>query len=546
MKKIKDKYFTLISWCLLVFTFLFLCYFIYTRINCLLNSDMSSEMILSNLIAHESGFISTNWFYSTELRVFNTQLFFGFFFHFFDDWHLVRVLGSISLYILLLIACYLFCKEIKQKRYFPMIATFFLLPFSTVYFYTVIYGVYYIPHIVFGFIIFALIMHIINSLKKPYLFYIILFIVSLMAGLNGLRQVVTLFLPLFVSSLLILYITYFYKAKFKSLIKYLKQLFIKKISSIEFKYFIACTISLIGALIGYFINSHILSKIYTYATWDNISFKNFDITRFIDVFFGFIGILGYSESEINLFSVISNFLAFVLFILTLLSVRFALKNKNKISKEYYILSIFVSCAFIIFILIYSFTNLQYIQRYNIPIIVFFIPLIIFYFKYNDWHLICKKTALCILTILLLISAGYNYKHYYFSNDKTIEYKKIVKVLLKNKSYNGYSGFWASNVLTELSNGKIDVWDWADCDYNTNNLSNVYGVDIVYEWLQKKDHVSTRPSGKVFVLFAKNRTDNNKYFDNFNKKDYVAYSSDYFILYIFDDYNTLVDYINMDN
>lgn len=62
---------------------------------------------------------------------------------------------------------------------------------------------------------------------------------------------------------------------------------------------------------------------------------------------------------------------------------------------------------------------------------------------------------------------------------------------------------------------------------------------------KKDHVTTHPSGKVFILFGKNRIDDNEYFANFNEKDHVFYSSDNYILYIFDDYNSLVNYINED-
>lgn len=542
MKKIKNNYFTLFSWILLIFLFSFLCYFMYTKINCLLDSDMSSEMVLSNLIAHERGILSSNWFYSTELRVINTQLFFGFFFHFFNDWHLVRVLGSISLYILLLVACYLFCREFKQKKYFPLTAIFLIIPFSTSYFYAVIVGTFYIPHIVFGFVILTLIMHLLNSDKKVYLFYIILFIVSMMAGLNGLRQIITLFIPLFVSGCILVFITYFYKVKFKSFCDYVRLLFNKHICDMEFKYFIVSLIALFGALIGYFINGNILSKAYTYEMWENIAFKNVNIGDFFKVLFGFVAVLGYSESKITLFSVISNFAGILLFILTILSVVYAFKNKDKVPKEYYILSLFVSCSFAIFTLLYSFTNLQYVVRYNVPIIIYFIPLIVLYFKYSDWRLIYKKIIAVILSVLLLISAGYNYNHYYFSNHKADEFKKLVDVLLKNKTYNGYTGFWTANVLTELSNGKIDVWDWDDCDWGTVDLSRVYSIDLTYRWLQKKDHVVTHPTGKVFVLLGKNRVDDNDYFANFNEKDYVVFSSDNYILYIFDNYNTLVDYI----
>lgn len=39
-----------------------------------LDADMASEQLLANLLAQEGGVMSTNWYYSTELRVLNTQL----------------------------------------------------------------------------------------------------------------------------------------------------------------------------------------------------------------------------------------------------------------------------------------------------------------------------------------------------------------------------------------------------------------------------------------------------------------------------------------
>ena len=65
-----------------------------------LNSDMSSELILSNLLNQEKGILSTNWFYSTELRVLNTQLVFAPLFNFFESWTNVRIWGTAILIIM--------------------------------------------------------------------------------------------------------------------------------------------------------------------------------------------------------------------------------------------------------------------------------------------------------------------------------------------------------------------------------------------------------------------------------------------------------------
>lgn len=41
----------------------------------IVDSDLASEMILSDLLNKEGSIISHNWFYSTELKVVNLQWF---------------------------------------------------------------------------------------------------------------------------------------------------------------------------------------------------------------------------------------------------------------------------------------------------------------------------------------------------------------------------------------------------------------------------------------------------------------------------------------
>ena len=47
-----------------------------------INSDASSEMVLARQLVQERAILSKSWFYSTELRVLNTQLVYAFFFQF--------------------------------------------------------------------------------------------------------------------------------------------------------------------------------------------------------------------------------------------------------------------------------------------------------------------------------------------------------------------------------------------------------------------------------------------------------------------------------
>ena len=70
----------------------------------LLSSDMSSELVLANLLSKENALLSNKWIYSTELRVVNTQVVYSILFHFFSDWSLVRALGNLIMLIGLVIS----------------------------------------------------------------------------------------------------------------------------------------------------------------------------------------------------------------------------------------------------------------------------------------------------------------------------------------------------------------------------------------------------------------------------------------------------------
>ena len=83
-----------------------------------LDSDMSSELMLAELLSREGGIISKNWYYSTELRVLNTQLVFAPLFLLFDNWHAVRVLGTLILWGILLASHWWMMKGLGLNRWF--------------------------------------------------------------------------------------------------------------------------------------------------------------------------------------------------------------------------------------------------------------------------------------------------------------------------------------------------------------------------------------------------------------------------------------------
>lgn len=97
--------------------------------------------------------MSTNWYYSTELRVLNTQLVMAPLFRLFTSWHIVRVVGSVVLILLYLAAWFWFGRSAKLKYSGLLGAGLLVLPYGALYRQYVLEGLYYIPHIAISFVV---------------------------------------------------------------------------------------------------------------------------------------------------------------------------------------------------------------------------------------------------------------------------------------------------------------------------------------------------------------------------------------------------------
>ena len=62
------------------------------RVEKLIDADMSSEMVLSDILAKQGGIITPDWKYSTEIRVLNNQIIFSIFLAITKSYKLSRLL----------------------------------------------------------------------------------------------------------------------------------------------------------------------------------------------------------------------------------------------------------------------------------------------------------------------------------------------------------------------------------------------------------------------------------------------------------------------
>ena len=70
----------------------------------LIDSDMAQEMLLAKHLNDTGRIISADWIYTTELRVYNINLFFRIGLYLFpNSWMYARVFGSTCVYLLFLL-----------------------------------------------------------------------------------------------------------------------------------------------------------------------------------------------------------------------------------------------------------------------------------------------------------------------------------------------------------------------------------------------------------------------------------------------------------
>ncbi len=111
-------------------------------------------------------------------------------------------------------------------------------------------------------------------------------------------------------------------------------------------------------------------------------------------------------------------------------------------------------------------------------------------------------------------------------------KQAVEYLLENEYYQGFGSFWQCNVLTELSNGQIEMWDIGWSLDGKNNLE-------ILEWLQLLEHAESLPIGKTFIFY--NKVDD-RGFDTcpLLKNGKMVFENGYYYIFVYDSVEEMLE------
>lgn len=496
-----------------------------------LDSDMAAEMMFSKLLGEENRFIaSPNWYYSTEFRVLYTQLIMVPLFKMLTSWHIIRTITNIVFYIVMFLSYLYAVKPLGLKRNTKILSGLILyLPFSETMAQHMQIGNTYMSHVIILFFFFGLYLRIVTQkeckgIKKNMrlLFFMGL---ALVCGMSGVRYLFTMQCPLMLASLLYLMKSEQFQ-NFRK--KPSRDTFVKIFKGEQIRLFMYSILGGIGAVAGYGVNVLFISKKFVFQTYGATNFISIYYGELFDRLQDAIGTLlmlfGYipDKGVLSLRGLIS-VISFVLVGCFVYVIRKTLKREQGIR---YFWTFFTVCAFFLNVFVFVFTTSTMVSRYYITILIFAIPVIALYLE-KEPYLVDRVIFIAIIAgCLSLCTVKTVYSM--MTVDKNAERKQVVEYL-ENEGYHfGFAIFENANILTELSNGEIEVgnvWDPVKLDY--------------FKWSSPmKYYEEGYAKGEVFLLLSEEECAEYEGAKALSQER-ITYRENGFVVFVFDNLEELL-------
>ena len=485
----------------------------------IMDSDSSSELVMANLLAHQNAVLTTDWFYSNELRVIQTNLVFAPLFKVFSNWHTVRLVGMIVLQMILLLSFYYLCRQAQlNRRTFLYSASILILPFSVQYGRIVLYHSYYIVFITLGFLIVGLYLSVVRQwsqperTKKRVITALILLVTSFLSGLNGIRQMMITMLPLLIAAVLMTLKT-----------ERIEEGADGKPVWYRWKWLITGVIVCGFCYFGYLVNVKVLSEIYTYRSYEATTTVFITGENLITMLQDFFSQFGYQPNR-RVFS-IGGLLAcgslFAASYVILWSCRRLLSpNIEKIvsgrqTSAGAFIEIFAPVSILTTFVVFCFIKVDaHYFLYFIPAVVWIVPFLACRLETSRTENTASRALLLLTCAVFLGNGVFNNAYFINPGQQDVIYEGLgrkdihtvqelqgaVNFLQKNQYTLGYATYWCSNVVTEMTNGEIPM---VNVQVNTKNPAITY-----YNWLTDKRYRDSSfvKDKKVFLLLPINEND----------------------------------------
>ena len=396
-----------------------------------LDSDHASEMILGKLLAEENTLLSSNWHYSTEIRLIYQTIFtmplFKFFGHY-ENWALIRSINIVLNNLTLILSYFFMMKQSKiHVKWIMISAIFLIMPLSYEYWNILTFGGYYIFFIAQLFIcigLYAKLTNFTGAAKKVLPDFILFIVLSFALGAQGIRAFYGVYIPLLAASI---------------------------ITKKKAPLFLGCS-AFLGCCAGLAVNFLLHFK-YSFHSFETMRMEN--LSNFFSKFgqclvslAGFFGLSGGTPilSAQGFFSIVSIIGTFVLF-----------WTLCKRLHRHQLLPLFFAVSVLCNVFVFIISDKNITSRYFIPFMIFYIPLTALLFEHaeNSYGYLKRVAIISGIALFIFGKTFLNYQNLALRDINTGR-KGYIQYLLDKKLCFGFATFWNANVTTELSNGKIEM------------------------------------------------------------------------------------------
>lgn len=473
--------------------------FLYRYGRQLIDSDMSSEMVLANMLNGSGGFLSHDWIYSTELRVVaTTQLFRIGLLIFPENWLLARMTGQLIALLLLSGGAVYMSRGIGFSHAAgALLAAVLCAPISFWSLYMIGFGGHYASHLIVITFSTGLALRL-SRLDSPkwrnMLRWGCLCFLGLLSGLNGVRLLMSYTCPLLVAAAALCYMA----ARERTLDAVKRQ-----------EYRQACTLLIVAgvftlvSLVGYVINEKVLVAGYSFKAYAGQTLNNFTFSALLDSFSNLLVLFGYQQtgfyvtgkliSAEGIGSVLGLCTGAAVFFFFILCLRKwgLLTLAQKLTVALFAGSLFI-CG-VVFTICSDIVN----ESYWLLVFPLAFATLCVGISVCDFRLPHARKVMCGLLCVCMLCSGYAAVSCFVRKPLRAVPERAAAAdwLVENGYRQGYATFWNSNVLTELSSGKLEMWTVRSWDSSPVK---------VHEWLQQKEHLQRHPSDdRLFMVIGPN-------------------------------------------
>lgn len=482
-----------VPWAWLFGTWLFGVLFMLAYGHSLLDSDMASEMVLANQLNKEGGFLSAAWYYSTELRVFCEQLLFKLGLWVFpDNWHAARMLAQAVLSAMTALSGLYFFYGASLRKSAPWLAGALLCPFGFWQLFHCVFGGFYYVHMIFVMLSMGLVLRIVSQTgvsRRTVLRVVLLTLLAFAAGLNGVRILMNLYAPLAAAALVLLARRWF-RAPLQ-----------RPRSIPQVRLAAAALWAAFWSACGYAFNTKVLAVTHTFSDQGQRSWTVLDPGRLLQAWADFLTLFGYPgdrglldyNDPVPLFSlpgVLGAVGLLTALVLAVATVHLLVRRRGLSFVHGAVLAVFLSCLLVDGIAFAFLNDMIGINgSYWLPVV----PLAFAVLGIEGETCPLRReiprhwASVAFAAALLCTSVSTTVQFVKEPPRGDPHLETVCNWLVDNGYTQGYATFWYANALTELSDGRLELWTVDDM--TRMNL---------HEWLQDMGH-NILPGGEVFLV-----------------------------------------------